>query len=333
MKRLIALVLSALLVFTLVPATAEQPAEDDITIGQKLDAFLEELNTWLDDTVDEVEKTAEDVADWANEQWDSVEDGAAEVIDWISDKADTIGKNAEESGKTALEWVESNWKTLMEKSTEQTRGLKTRMDDLWDSLSSGAAELFEQLEENWNDLKGNISNYAELIGTGTQVIIRESLLEYVSLVEDLAAEHQAAIPDNVRETLDEMTKLSESLDKSDAEFKLDDEAVTGFLKELGVDDKAFQELLNERFSQRLTKLGIESENICLSEYMAKNGLRFSSAALRAQDRLNRFAAGTLSMTQEEYDKAVEIVRNWVKEAEIDEEALAKMIMEYMANGK
>ena len=331
MKRFCATMMSIVLLFTFVPAMAEEPTTDEPTIGQRLDAWLEELNTWIDDTVEEVEKTAGEVSDWATERWDDIQDDAGEIIDWIKDKADSFGKSAEESGKSALEWVENSWKDLIEKSSEQTRGLKSQVDEWWDSLSEGAGELFAQFSADWNDLKDNIGKYAEMIAIGSQVVIRESLLETVSLVEDLAAEHDIAIPDNVRQMLDAMKNYAENQDAEVTELRMDEQALTEFLGEMGIDEETFQNQLSERFKNRLTKLGIEAESISLNEYMAENGISFSSAALRAQDRLNRYAAGTLEMTEEEYDKAVEILKNWVKEAGIDEEALTQSVLEYMEN--
>ena len=329
MKRFCAIMLSIMLLATFIPTMAEEPATEP-TIGQRLDAFLEGLSSWIDDTVEEVEKTAGEVSDWANERWDDVQEEAGEIIDWIKDKADSIGKSAEESGKTALEWVEANWKTLIEKSSEQTRGLKSRVDGWWESLSGGAEELFMGLGESWNSLKGDISKYAEIIAIGSQVIVRESLLEAVSLVEDLAAEHEADIPDNIREILDTMKNYAEN---PETELKLDDQALTEYLNGLGVDDETFKSLLSERFKKRITFLGIEAENACLQEYMTENGLTFSSAARRAQDRLNRYASGALQMTEEEFNQAVSIISNWAKEAGVDEGVLAERILEYMASGK
>ena len=65
--------------------------------------------------------------------------------------------------------------------------------------------------------------------------------------------------------------------------------------------------------------------------MAENGLTFSSAALRAQDRLNRYAAGTLEMTDEELEKAANIVTEWCNQTGIPEDDLAMEILQYAEN--
>ena len=103
------------------------------------------------------------------------------------------------------------------------------------------------------------------------------------------------------------------------------------MQEIGLDDDTFKARLSERFEIRLKRLGIEAEAACLSEYMAEHGLAFTSAASRAQDRLNRYAAGTLELTDEQFDQAVDIINKWAKEAGIDEAELAKRIMDYMEN--
>ena len=330
MKRIFAIITCLALLLTFIPAPAEEPAADKPSIGQRLDAWLEELNTLLDDTAAEIEKTAGDVSEWANGQWQDIQKEADEFAEWIRTKTDSIGKSAEESGRTALEWAEANWKALIEKSSEQTRSIGSKADEWWNSLNEGAKELFERIGNSWNELEGNVKEYSELIALGTRILIRESLLETVSLVEDLAAEHDAVIPENIRQILDAIKAYAEGPGAENTELRIDEEALTGFLKELGVDEAAFQAQMNDRFRVRLQKLGIEAENVSLGEMITAKGISFSSAALRAQDRLNRYAAGKLEMTEEEYNKALEIISSWAKDAGIDETELVRKTLEYMA---
>ena len=164
-----------------------------------------------------------------------------------------------------------------------------------------------------------------MISGVTDVSIREGLLEYAALIEEIAEEHSAGIPEEIQGQLDAIRQYAEG--ETEADVKLDDGSLESWLSSLGVSPDEMQVQLKERYEKRMTRLSIVAGSTALSEYMTAHGLTFSSAALRAQDRLNRYATGSLDMTEEQIAQAKDILKGWCRDAGVDEKELIRLYMD------
>ncbi len=325
MKHITAILLCLVLAASVLPTVAE----DSSSTAEKWADLLNAFGNLF-------ESLSEDASEWAGSAWDEIQEAAGSASEWTQTHYDDLKEAAAEFAdgtqsalESAMSWIESNWESLTNEFSEGADDLKARLNDIWDSVSKDAGEFYQNAADKWSSLKGNTALYTKLLSIGSKVLIHESMLETVSLIEDTAAEKQAEIPDDVRAVLDEMKQFA--VEQTNMDEKIQDQALTDFMKEIGLDEEAFENQLSERFKLRIRRLGIEAETACLNEYMAENSLTFTSAARRAQDRLTRYAAGTLDLTDEQFDQAVKIIDKWAKEAGIDEAALVQKILEYMEN--
>ena len=333
MKRLLSVLLSLALVLAMMPAFAEEPVPqtdaepapqadtepapqtDTDTVGQEIDKLLEELDQWLNGLSNDAQEAAGQAGEWADKKLDELGKGA-----------EKLGQESQAAADSVLEWLEKQWKELTENAGEQADALKGEMSDAWDSLSKGAEDLFSRLNEGWESMKDGIAQFFGKFDQSGKLIVRETILEEIALVEELSAEHEVPISEELRALLDGMKAFAEDPDMELPETPADDKPLTDFLAQIGVDEATFQQLLGERVEDRLTKLGIGAESKGLRDYMEETGIAFNSAALRAQDRLERYASGALEMTEEDVSKAVEILKDWAKQAGVDEAKLTEMIL-------
>ena len=292
-------------------------------------SWLEKFEGWLGNTAEDVQKVAEEAAGWAEEKWTSVRGTAQEAAEWLKSRAAEWGESAQSAAQAAMQWAEANWKSLMSLISEKSGTIQIRINEFWNSMKDSVSRLYENIGEFWSGLKEDRELYSEVISGVTNVSIRESLLEYAALIEDLAAEHGTAVPDAIQEQLNALRQYA--MGETEIDVKLDDEALEAWLAELGISKDELETMFKERFEKRLTSLEIQAESAAISEYMAQHGLSFSSAAKRAQDRLDRYAAGTLEMTEEQYKQAKDIIEAWCKENGIDEKTVIQLFMNYMEN--
>ncbi len=311
--------------------TAEDAGEAAEEAGSRIETQVKEwLNLfggWLNDTAEDVQKAAEEVSGWAEEKWTAVRGTAQDAAEWIKSKSAEWGESAQSAAQGAMQWAESYWKFLISTFSEKSASLKNRMSELWDSMKDGIRRLYESLTEYWSGLKNDTAAYGEIISGVTNIAIREGLQEYAALAEELAAGQEAEIPADVQAQLDVMKQYG--TDETETDMKLDGEIVEAWLTGLGISKDDFEAQFKERFEKKLTRLSIQAESAAMNEYISQHGLAFSSAARRAQDRLDRYAAGTLDLTEGQFNQAKEIIEAWSREAGIDEKELVRIFMDNM----
>ena len=280
--------------------------------------FFTGIGSWLDGLVDDAREAAESAAEWTSEHWEEVKGSAAE-----------LAGSAKEAAESAMEWTKSTWNDLWtsgsEAGTRISGTIGSWISDTWNNLKNDASERFSGVRESWNSFTHDAGELIGMIGLTGEIITRESLLETADFIEEKAAEQGIALPEDVKAALQAMRQNADKAD-GEAQVHIDDTVLSDFLPQLGLDKESFENALTERLKLRILKLGIQAESTALRAYMAQNGLAFSSQALRAQDRLERYAAGQLALGDDEISQAVEIIENWCKENGINEEELVLTIL-------
>ena len=315
-KRFLSILMCLVMALAMLPAAAEQTQE--MTPGQRLDAFLDALNSWMGEASDEVTKAAETASEWTGQQWQNAKEKVGEAVDWLGSNIDQAGQSARSLGEKAAQWLSENW-----------QGVENWVSETWNTVKGGSSQFFGMAKERLEALEKDAGKLSQVLASSGRIIVREALLEYADMLEKLAAEHQTAIPENIQAAINDLRKAA--YDSTSPEATLDEESLKNYLASMGVDKETFEQAYEAGLKKRMISVLVTAENACLSKYMAENGLTFSSAALRAQDRLNRYAAGTLEMTDEELEKAANIVTEWCDQTGIPEDDLAMEILQYAEN--
>ena len=307
--------------------TGKAAEETRAEIETEVQGWLEKMKNWFDSAAEDAQKTAEDAASWAEEKWATMRGTAQDAAEWLKTKAAEWGESAQSAGETAIKWAKANWERLMAHISEKSGILQERLSALWASIREGVRKLYGDISDYWSGLTEDRELYSEVISDVTDVSIREGLKEYAALIEETAEEHGAGIPEEIQGQLDAIRQYAEG--ETEADVKLDDGILESWLVSLGVSPDEMQVQLKERYEKRMTRLSIEAGSAALSKYMTTHGLTFSSAALRAQDRLNRYASGSLDMTEEQVAQAKDILKAWCKDAGVDEKELIRLYMDQM----
>lgn len=245
---------------------------------------------------------------------------------WLDNAAEEINRASDEAAARTEQQLDAL------KQSEGYKSAKAFITDTWKSISEGAGQLWNSISDGLDALKKDSDLMDQVLSVGGTTLIREGALEYADTVEALAAEHQAQIPETLQASLDKLRQSVADLQENN-KTEFDETALEGFLRDIGMDKEAFEKVYGARLKLRMLKVAVEAENAALTEYMAEKGVNFSSAALRAQDRLNRAAAGTLSLSEDELDKAYNILKNWFDQSGLDENELVSRIMKKLDTAK
>ena len=300
------------LTLSLLPACAEESEPSEL--HREITEAFTRLGDWLGGAADDAQKAAEDAAGWAEALWDSIREGSAGLTEEVK-----------KGTRELLDWAQQHWQELSDAGVRFFGGVGQWFAEVWGKVSAAVSRFFN------DDLGSLLEKFSQDGETMTEVmehvesIVTRETAEVVSaFVAETAAARDSAVPEAVTAYLDSLLKPAQEGGEAP-----DEQVLFDYLAGLGVDKDAFEAAISERLQQRLVSLGLQAESASLREYMEKHGLSFSSIALRAQDRLDRYASGELELSDEALQHAVDQVDEWSDTAGVDETELALDIIRRM----
>ena len=302
MKRCLSLILVCILAFGTVSATAGEAAKEPGIRQQVTDVFTQ-FGSWLGGVAESAENALDTAAKWTESHWDEIVETASEIAD-----------GAKEAAENAWQWTNDKWQALLSGGKEMKDGIGAWITETWNSLYGAVQTRFQHLFDIWSEAKLNSDTYSQMFVELKKFSQLLTYRETAAMVEEAAEAAQVDLPEDVRAAIESLRQAAAS---ESADAKLEDPAIIDFLPQVGLDRERFEAKLGKRIEDRALKIAIEAESAYLNDYLSKNGLSFTSPVLRAQDRLDRYAAGQLSMSDEELGQAVTTITKWVDTVGID----------------
>ena len=290
MKRCI----SMLLVLIMIVCSLSCAAEEAPATG-----FFTRLGIWLDGVVENAEETAGSAGDWLQEQWGEVKDGAA-----------NLAERSRQAAKSALNWGKERWADIWS-------DVKGFLSDIGEKASQKFQSLYQKLISFKTGITSIVNDYGVLKERIAFILARIVIKEIADIIEIRAAEMQVPIPEDVQDILDRMKNLRNDFYEKELD-ELSMQTLEDFLTQIGLDSDSLSEIAIEQLSEeRVYQIFLTAESEALKEYMSEYSLRFTDDAELAQKQLDRYAAGELTMSQDQLKACAETITKWAELSGVD----------------
>ncbi len=322
MKRLLSLLIVLTVLMSGLSVAAE--GQEDRTYDNSLSNLLSGFGGWLSNAGEAANQALQNAAEWTENSWNTIQQTATDLADNAKNAANQAVESVTGAAGSVWSWIKDQWSSMTGVGSRMSGDTANWFMDVWSRLAEEAKRFFEDMKNRWESWIKTLEEFKQSYEQAMVAVVRISVREYNAMVEELAAAHGADIPEDVRRTLDD---LQAKANGQPLDTEPDADVALRFLSELGYDEDSLKTLLETRLKKTILSICIQAESACLKEYNAEHQLKFSSSAFRAQDRLDRYAAGKLDLTDDQIMQASDMITEWAKENGVDIDALGEVILQ------